>query len=161
MFSQSYNRKHFFLLVKEKTYFSGLGTAYNGLGMVFIHNSFGNNTYNTRQPSCLQLFKRNLTPLLRQTTPAKGSSFGFFFLWKTDHTIVVDERVAKKLRDHFQTNIFFSEYSIFFPVLPPLWYELLHMLHKITIYCSVVYFCNHWISFHLFAFWPYFDCGEF
>lgn len=113
MFSQSYNGKHFFLLVKEETYFSKLGTVCNGLGMVFIHNSFGNNTYNIRQPSCLQLFKRNLTPLLRQKTLAKGSSVGFFFLWKTDHTIVLDERVAKKLRDHFQTNIFLK--TGFFP----------------------------------------------
>lgn len=60
--------KKFFLFLKKKkrTYFSGFATACYGLGMVFIHNSFGNNTYNIRQQSCLQLFKRNLTPLLRQ-----------------------------------------------------------------------------------------------
>lgn len=56
----------FLLLLKKRTYFSGLGKVCYGLGMVFIHNSFGNNTYNIRQQSCLQLFKRNLTPLLRQ-----------------------------------------------------------------------------------------------
>lgn len=127
MFSQLYNGKYFFVLLKEVTYFSGLGTVCNGLGMVFIHNSLCNNTYNTWQQSCLQLYKGNLTPLPRQYDSGQRKLVGFFFLWKTDHTIVVDEGVAKKLRDHFQENIFFSFFQIqhFSPVLPLLWYELL------------------------------------
>lgn len=148
----------FLLLLKKRTYFSGLGTVCYGLGMVFIHNSFGNNTYNIRQQSCLQLFKRNLTPLLRQYNSGQRK-FSWLLLslknrphncggWKSS------QKIKRSFSDKYLFFFFLPNSVFFFSVLPLLQYELLHMLHEITIYCSVVYFCNHWILFHLFAFWP-------
>lgn len=160
MFSQLYNGKHFFLLLKEATYFSGLGIVCYGLGMVFTHNSFGNNTYNIRQQSCLQLFRRNLTPLPRQYNSGQRKFSWLLLSLKNRPHNCGGWKSSQKIKRSFSDKYIFFSTTVFFPVLPLLQYELLHMLHEITIYCSV-YFCNHWILFHLFAFWPCFDYGEF
>lgn len=106
--------KIFFLLLKEATYFSGLGTVCNGLGMIFIHNSFGNKKYNIRQQSCLQLFKRNLTPLPRQYNSGQRKFSWLLLSLKNRPHNCGGWKSSQKIKRSFSVKyIFFSKYSIF------------------------------------------------
>lgn len=114
MFSLPYNGKHFFPLVKEATYFSGLGTVWNGLGMVFIHNSFGNNTYDIRQPSCLQLFKRNLIPLLRQKNSGQRKFSWLLLSLKNRPHNCGGWKSSQKIKRSFSDKYIFFLNTVFF-----------------------------------------------
>lgn len=118
MFSQLYNGKHFFLLLKRTTYFSGLGIVCNGLGMVFIHNSFGNNTHNIRQQSCLQLFKRNLTPLSRQYNSGRRKFSWLLLSLKNRPHNCGGWKSSQKIKRSFSDKYLLFSNTVFFPSPP-------------------------------------------